>query len=77
MGKSAETFLRQCAENGGRIVSSGDLTEMQISEAQANDRFYVDEETGLGWAILPWDLTTEKDLAREIEYQRRNSMPTT
>ena len=68
MGKSSRTFLLQAVDVGGRIVSSGDLTEMQISEAQASDRFYVDDETGLGWAIVPWNLTTEKDRARENEY---------
>jgi hypothetical protein len=49
----------------GRIVSSGDLSIEQISEAHAHDRFFVDDETGYGWAILPWELTTAKDKERE------------
>lgn len=47
-----------------RIVSSGDLTVLQIAEAQACGRFYVHEPTGYGWAALPWFLTTEKDELR-------------
>jgi len=52
----------------GRIVSSGDLTIHQIAECRVHGRFFVDEETGLGWADVPWDLTTMKDRKRETEY---------
>ena len=54
-----------------RLVSSGDLTTHQISEAQANGTFWVDEPTGLGFALVPWELTTNKDRARELEYIQR------
>ena len=58
------TFVLR-AGSEGRIVSSGDLTTHQISEARAKNRFWVDEETGLGFALLPWELTTDKDRRRE------------
>ena len=58
------TFVLRAASEG-RIVSSGDLTMHQISEARAKNRFWVDEETGLGFALLPWELTTDKDRRRE------------
>ena len=62
---TAIEFLRRSADGKHRIVSSGDLHVMQISEAQANKLFFVDEQTGLGWALVPWELTTAKDRHRE------------
>ncbi len=58
-------FLQRTATDNARIVSSNDLTYFQIAEARASKRFFVDEETGFGWALLPWDLTTDKDRQRE------------
>ena len=72
---TALEFLRRAAEGNHRIVSSGDLHEMQISEAQANNLFFVDDETGLGWALVPWELTTEKDRNREEDYFKRRERP--
>lgn len=34
------------------IVSSDQLTVMQIAMAKADNRFFIDEETLLGWAIV-------------------------
>lgn len=65
-------FLLSMGE--GRIVSSGDLTRLQIAEAQARGRFYVEPGGGLGWAVVPWDLTTAKDRKREADYFSRNNM---
>lgn len=62
---TAIEFLKRSADGKHRIVSSGDLHVMQISEAQANKLFFVDDETGLGWALVPWELTTAKDRSRE------------
>jgi hypothetical protein len=64
MGESAESFLKRSVTQGGRIVSSGDLNVYQISESQAKGNFWINSE-GLGWAILPWSLTTDKDNQRE------------
>lgn len=64
---TALEFLRQCSYGEHRIVSSGDLTPHQISEAQAKGLFFVDENTGMGWALVPWRLTTIKDRERELE----------
>lgn len=66
-GREAEAleFLRRAATETGRIVSSGDLLAIQIVEAQATGRFFVDKGTSLGFALLPWDLTTDKDKDRE------------
>ncbi len=61
-------FLKRAAAENCRIVSSGDLTYHQIVEARACNRFYVEPGGGLGWALLPWDLTTEKDRHRESKY---------
>lgn len=69
----ALTFLIRAASEG-RIVSSGDLNEFQIAEAQSMDRFFVEPGGGLGWAILPWSLTTAKDRMREADYFSRNGM---
>ncbi|MCH2004057.1 hypothetical protein [Acinetobacter ursingii] len=56
--------------NGHRIVSTGDLTEFQISEARVEDRLYVEPGDGLclGWVALPWELTTTPDREREKKY---------
>lgn len=67
---NALEFLMKLAKDDGRIVSTGDLHEMQISEARVNDRMFVDEETGLGFVILPWALTTDKDKERELALRR-------
>lgn len=73
MGKSAEEFLVRAASTGGRIVSSNDLNEYQIAEARRENKFFVTDD-GLGFAILPWELTTDKDRKREAEYFTRNNM---
>jgi hypothetical protein len=65
---TAIEFLHKCAMNNHRIVSSGDLNVYQIAEARRNDLFFIDEETALGWALLPWELTTDKDRQRERDY---------
>jgi hypothetical protein len=71
---TALEFLRRAAEGNHRIVSSGDLHEMQISEAQANKLFFVDDQTGLGWALVPWELTTAKDRHREEGFFTRQGL---
>jgi hypothetical protein len=58
----ALSFLKR-ARSEGRIICSGDLTRFQIAEAQAKSLFYVDPD-GFGYAIWPWDLTTDKDQER-------------
>lgn len=73
MNESARDFLVRAAKQGGRIVSSGDLIQIQIIEAQRNGDFWVDEETGLGFAILPWKLTTMNDNDR---YAKTGGGPT-
>lgn len=65
MNKTPLEFLILCSDCRGRIVSSGDLTELQIAEARIQDRFFSDEDTGLGWAYLPWAFGTIKDDLRE------------
>lgn len=64
---TAIEFLKRAA-NGHRIVSSGYLNELQMCEARREGKWFVDEETGLGFALLPWELTTEKDRKREQSY---------
>ncbi|MDN5630029.1 MAG: hypothetical protein L0G38_10825 [Lactococcus sp.] len=66
-GENALEFLKKYV-NGHRIVSTGDLTEFQISEAQVENRMFVDEVSHLGWVALPWELTTSKDREREQKY---------
>jgi hypothetical protein len=58
-------FLKRAVDGRYRIVSSGDLTTHQIADARARGLFFVDEESSLGWALLPWELRTPKDKARE------------
>lgn len=65
---TAIEFLKKAANGEYRIVSSGDLTRFQIVEAQCRKLFFVDAETSLGWALLPWELTTDKDRERERKY---------
>lgn len=59
------SFLRRSTTGKFRIVSSGDLTALQIAEAQAEGRFYVEPGGGLGWALVPWDIATGRDAIRE------------
>jgi hypothetical protein len=72
MIQSADEMLKRCARDGGRIVCSGNLTHFQIAEAQASGNWFVTED-GFGFTILPWDLTTERDRAREYGYFERNT----
>ena len=58
-----KAFIKRFVGLGYRLVSTGDLTELQISEAKKEDRFFVDSDN-LGYVALPWDLTTEKDEKR-------------
>lgn len=64
---NAMEFLKRAA-NGHRIVSTGDLNEWQIAEAMREKKMFVDSESGLGFVLLPWELTTDKDREREREY---------
>lgn len=57
-------FLKKFVD-GHRIVSTGDLTDLQISNAKVEGRMYVEPDGGLGWVTLPWDLSTPKDKHRE------------
>lgn len=57
---TAANFLTRCAEIGGRIVCTGDLSVFQIAEARVEDRMYVDDR-GYGYVILPWDLRCIRD----------------
>jgi hypothetical protein len=71
----ALAFLKRTTSNANaRIVSSGDLTNLQIAEAQACGRFYVEPGGGLGWALLPFALTTAKDRKREADYFSKHNM---
>lgn len=63
-------FMKKFVD-GHRIVSTGDLTNFQISNAQVEDRIYVEPNGGLGWVALPWDLTTAKDKQREAMLNSR------
>lgn len=67
MKETPMQFLAR-AGNYGRIVSSVDLTSLQITEFQAKGLFFVDPETNFGYAVVPWELTTMKDRKREEEY---------
>lgn len=75
MDDEALKFLQRCGGlPAGRIVCSSDLTVHQIAEARVENRFYVDPE-GFGYALLPWELTTEKDVERERAIARRKAGP--
>lgn len=63
MNDGALEFLRTFVD-GHRIVGTGNLTELQISEAKLEGRMYVEPDGGLGWVALPWELTTVKDEQR-------------
>ena len=65
----ALAFMKKFVD-GHRIVSTGDLTDFQISNAKVEGRMYVEPSGGLGWVALPWDLTTTKDKQREILLSR-------
>lgn len=57
-------LLDACADGIGRIVCTGDLTELQIAEARKDHRMYVDEN-GYGFVLLPWTCATARDLERD------------
>lgn len=73
IGQAARHFLTLCAQGEYRIVSSGDLTDLQIAEARSHGLFFVEPESNLGWALLPWSLTTEKDDKRANANARANT----
>ena len=52
-------LLNRVAEGEGRLVSTGDLTELQVGEARSRDLMYVDDG-GLGWVMLPWEVTCSR-----------------
>lgn len=57
-------LLACCANGEGRIVSTGDLTEIQIADARKYGRIVVDNE-GFGYVLLPWVCACCKDLMRD------------
>jgi len=63
---NAIEFLKRT--DGHRVVSTGDLNEYQIAEARRDGKMFVDEDTGFGWVLLPWSLTTDKDREREKKF---------
>lgn len=67
---NAIEFLKRT--DGHRVVSTGDLYDYQIAKARRDGKMFVDEDTGLGWVLLPWELTTEKDRERERKYFESN-----
>ena len=69
MAESSEQFFERALINDCRIVSSGDLTTHQISEAQSKGNIWISRD-GFGWVLLPWSLTTQKDRNREGDYLR-------
>ena len=64
-------FLKKFVD-GHRIVSTGDLTDLQISNAKVEGRMYVEPNGGLGWVALPWDLSTPKDKHREAVLSKKS-----
>lgn len=70
---TATAFLVRAAKENARVVSSGDLHHAVIVEAQATNRFWVDPETHLGFALIPWTLSTMKDRERETAYFEERS----
>ena len=44
-------FLKKLRD-GGKIVSSSDLSELEIAQARACDRFYIDDDN-FGFAYFP------------------------
>ena len=67
-------LLKLCSmAPGGRLVSTDELSGMQIDEARKSGLLYVDP-AGYGYAFLPWNLTTTKDRQREADYFSRNGM---
>ena len=67
-------FIRRLANEDGRIVSTKALTPLQIAEANAAGRLWVDPATACGFVFLEWDLTTQQDRAREMAYASRNGL---
>ena len=61
---TALAFLKRASDGKHRIVATGDLSPGQIDEARATGRLYVEPGGGLGWVLLPWDLTTPADMNR-------------
>lgn len=59
-------FLYRCDGNY-RIVTSADLTISQANKAREEGRMFIDPDTGLTWALLPWEVSTVKDRKREKE----------
>jgi hypothetical protein len=61
-------FLKRSSDGKHRVVSTGELNIYQIAEAQRDGKMFVDQKTGLGWVLLPWECTTDKDRNREEQY---------
>lgn len=52
MIRTKEELIRKLAIDGGCIVSSGDCSSLEIADAQATNRMYVDDD-GLGFILRP------------------------
>ena len=58
-------FAKHFSDNY-RIISTGNLTVSQISQAREEHRLFVDEYTHLGWVALHWKESAPKDVIREV-----------
>lgn len=60
--KTAIDFMRLLCDDGGRIVSSNDLTATECALWQgACDREFFVDENGYGWAFVPKGHVLQKE----------------
>lgn len=71
---AAMAFMLRAANENSRIVCSGDLSVHQIAEAQASGKFFI-ASSGMGFVLLPFELTTTKDRQREADYHAKVGHP--
>ncbi len=67
---AVRTFMRRAASENSRIVSTNDLLDIQIAQARQDGRMLVLQD-GLGFVLLPFEISTPKDKSRETSLLRQ------
>lgn len=71
--EACRLFLYRAASENARIVSTNDLLDIQIVQARQDGRMIVLQD-GLGFVLLPFEISTPKDKSREQQLLQVSSV---